>query len=264
MRKALMLLIVGLACCAGILAALLGFARASLAAEGSENGWQLLQQSQVYGPSLTLTVSPLGFKWTNEQSHLTVSSAPPDWKVFVYNDKINAVYSTPMDKFHGVAGGSFSFVSEQILVNPTLIDGGQGSAFGWKVRFYKIPSPGQPRLTSEYRNRVDKGLYALAQCPVPEQIGELVARCYNLPVATGVPIRFDYLNDQGHREILLSTTSVKAIKTSSSTFMPPKGMKVAKSDREVVIDRDGKDGMDRWLRELEDPREQKVSPKPNH
>jgi hypothetical protein len=253
----------GLACCAGILTALSGVAPGSWAAGGTESGWQLSQQSQVYGPRLTLTVSPLGVKWTNEQSHVTVISASPDWKVFVYNDKTNFVYSTPIDKFHGVADGSFSFVSEQLLVNPTLIDGGKGSAFGWKVRFFKIPSPGQPRLDSDFRNRIDKGLYELAQCPVPEQVGTLVARCYNLPVASGVPIRFDYLNDKNGREILLRTTAVKMVKTTAATFMPPKGMKVAKSDREVVIDHEAKDGMDQWLRVLDDPREHKEA-KTNH
>jgi hypothetical protein len=256
--------LIGCICFVVILAAVSGFAPASLAAGATENGWQLAQQSQIYGPSLTLTVSPRGFKWVNDQSHLTVSSAPPDWNVYVYNDKTNSLYSTPIEKFHGVAGGAFSFVSEEILVNPTLIDGGTGSAFGWKVQFYKIPSPGQPRVGSEYRNRVDKGLYVLAQCPVPKQVGALVARCYNLPVAPGVPIRFDFINDHNGKEIMLRTMSVKMVKTSAATFMPPKGMKVTKSDRDVVIDRDGKAGMDQWLRDLDDPREHKPAAKTNH
>ncbi len=222
-------------------------------------GWELSQNSQVYGPKVTLTISPQGFKWFNQQTHLTIVSAAPEWKVSVYSDKTNALYSTPMDKFHGVANGSFSFVAQQIVTNTNLVNDGQGKAFDWKVQFYKVPETEQPSELhdGDFRNRIDKGTYAVALCPVPKQVSDLVGRCYNLPAAPGIPLRFDYVNDENHKEVLLRTISVKTIKVTPATFTPPRGLRVVKTDREVVLDSEGKEGMDQWLRVLDDPREHK-------
>jgi len=172
-------------------------------------------------------------------SHLgfTLVSRAPEWKITVFRKDDKTFYCESLQELENTGLVSdFLFTRKERMVDPDH----------FRLSTMKVGNFNIDRLTS-----TESTIKALKLRPYgPPQIERILYSVYKYPTNGGIPIAFtsahfssDYISgipNKGRTEKFLDTTKIVTVMVSPSTFLPPAGLKKARSLREVVVGNSGR------------------------
>lgn len=209
--------------------------------KGNSNGWILAQQGKISGKS-TVHITANALKAYKHTAQDTVMCTPPKFLVTLYNQKTQAYFVTPLDKWRakllckleGALSGSEPApkrASKTEEIN------------GIKCELWKaVISDKMPVLQTKDRKGPQREISAIdywvaKDIRVEPNVSATLCYFHGMPKLPGVPIKVTYYYTTGDRYNILETYSAKKATVDVASFKPPTGYRQAKTDMEVFIDK---------------------------
>lgn len=206
----------------------------------------LKQHSSVVGDN-TVYVSKVGLRIDMPNTSTTILCTPPEWKMFVFNASSKLCYETTVDKFEG-----------QFIRAIGLILGPVRNSKFWKkqpdwtnngvpaVHFTRqLTEDEQKEIKLKSGKRTVKAdFWGLKSSDAPKAACDLACKVDNVPSLSALPLEVNYTQDDGSTATTLKTVSASKLPLSAKLFVRPGGLKLAKSDTEVFLDKSAMDMLD--------------------
>jgi hypothetical protein len=214
------------------------------AATASNNGWVLEQTRALNGKGMVFT-SDKGRRFASADAGYALVSAPPDWNVYLYNDKKRIYFPLLAGKKLKVSSMSLGLLHGYILPNANDLK--------WK----------KTRSTKFMGHPVDiwRGSYDGSKIGTNGKSGAAFAYSVDFWVATDVslapqiakayhvlqgwpdnvyylPLRCVKVESSVKQQMLLETTSFKPAYNPPDMFQVPKGYKLAHNEMDVFMNMD--------------------------
>ena len=211
------------------------------AGKTSDKTWLIDQQDQVGGVH-TIYASTKGIRIESKQSKVVIVASPPTWKVATYSDPKRMYFDCPAEKFVNILSKPIAVLYG---VNLTVIPlkkskvvtkcGAEAVAYDTPFNlgikeFWNTPvnEIGTHRLPMTAHAEFAESL------KLPEPEGTILIRLYGVPKEPGLPLVFEYRDQDKDLHRHLKTFTVKEIKVDESKFKVPAGYQRVSTAEEVV------------------------------
>jgi hypothetical protein len=204
-------------------------------------GWMLVQNDKVSGDR-AVYLSSKGIRIENKQSHTVIVATPPTWRVATVSDSKRVFYECPVERFDNPLSRPIAVVYG---VNLSLIPLKKKSVvtrFGVTATLYESPT----RLKSkEFWNTPleEKGSHRLPSSAIaeftealhlPEPETMVMLRTYGLPKVAGIPLSFQYSDQDNDVHKFLRTFSMQPVDVADDMFKVPAGYKHVVNPEQVT------------------------------
>ncbi len=201
---------------------------------------QIIQNSQAHGIH-TVTISKNAVKIVGKTSEYTILMKAPEWKVVTYSTSHKSFHEATADKWTTPLGDAYTIMTRVRFENCKVIDKGKKQFLSFSCKCFAVNPEGKLRNNADKEKDTatvvkDAELLTCETIAVAPQVSSVLCKFSGLPKVKGVPIRFVCKNEVRHEEVFLTTLYAKKLTIPSSEFSMPKGLKLAKSSREVVMD----------------------------
>ena len=193
----------------------------------------MLEQTDKVSGDRTVYLSPKGIRIVNKQSHTTIVASAPSWRVATFSDSKKVYYECPIDKFDNPLSKPIAVVYGVNLSVIPLSKKSVVTKFGVATNLCESPTKlkskefwntplsdtGAHRLPSVGTGEYTEALH------LPDQETMILLRAYGLPKQSGIPLRFEYLDQDNDLHKFLRTYSMQATDVTDDLFKVPAGYK---------------------------------------
>jgi len=210
-------------------------------------GWQAARAESVYCLKQTSAISGEHFVYVSRRgvqilnlgTKVVLVSSAPDWKLCLYNTAIGKYIVINPERFKGcfatplmaLRGDDYSKLTWRRLDAKSF----KGIAADELTTTTKRPDPKVVQALQDFNGIVKANYTVFHDDIVPAKIADAISRFYAIPAVHKVPLQFDYARKRDFK-FGLQSDSVKTVPYKADLFASPKGLKLAKSESEVVTD----------------------------
>lgn len=212
---------------------LFSFADFLCSAALAEPGLLLKQRGNLAGDAIA-GITKGGFEAANTIGHLRIVSHAPKWTVLLANTKSHTYVETTADKFTSPPGPWQMSPANIGLLNVRWKKERTAEICGFKAQILVPTIP----VTSTQGTRNIRYFVLDEPFHFPREIEVIMAKVAGLPIVDGIPLRFEYLDHDGHHHVSLNTTSIEKKDIKIAHFVPPANYRRVGSLQEVLLDED--------------------------
>lgn len=222
-----------------------------IAAAPSIKGW-VLQQDNPHTGVWSVYLSSAGMAAVNKKIGCTLVTKAPQWNVVMYNDKTKVYFLSPLSEWKGAS-----------LKGPTSTKAGSNSSM--KQSAYKSMIGGMEKkpkklkegnilghTASQYLtdNLASTGLkkvefWVTPDVQAPPELKQVFSKIYGVGLSSmsGLPLVVSYIDENGKRTPVFTTTKIEGKQIPLSEFSYPSSYKRVDSEIAVLMDEKGREAM---------------------
>jgi len=205
----------------------------------AESVYLLRQNNVITGPHLVY-VCKRGVRITNMGTKVVLVSTAPDWKIYLFNTDVGKYIVVDPDKFKGcfatplmaLRGDNYNKVTWK-RIDSKRLDG--ILADRWNASGKK-PDKRIVQGLQEYTGITQANYTVFHDQIVPGKVADAISRFYAIPPLHKVPLILDYARKRNDYRPGLTLEYAKTIEFKPDLFAQPKGLKLAKTESEVITD----------------------------
>ncbi len=220
----------------------------SLAANAADKAWQIDQEDRL-GGERSIYASSRGLRIESKQSRVTIVSSPPEWKVATCSDTKKIYCDCPVDKFVNMLSKPIAVVYGVNLAGIPLKKKGAGTKCGVATVVYDTPFAlgikefwnSTPSQDGSHRLPLNAHAEFVESFKLPDAESSIMSRLLGLPKEPGLPLVFEYRDQDKDLKRYLKSFSVREISIDDSKFKVPTGYKRVPTVQEVMRAVDNED-----------------------
>lgn len=212
--------------------------RPALSAETMEPGYKLLVRAEIPGRH-KITFSKSGMKAENLAGGYSVVTKSPDWNVTIANVRTKKYIVVPRSKFKGGVSSQLYQTDREELLNGKWIKVSTEKVRSRVVGKYTM-IPRAMKSTSKREGNIIKqaNIMVYQDVSVRPEILDVLGKIFLLPSVKGMPYWYEYTTDEALTKHChaIETDAVTESKVNLKEYDLPKGLKLAKTEKEVFVD----------------------------
>jgi hypothetical protein len=228
-----------------IVLGLISFQVESFAAAPSVKGW-VLQQDNPHTGVWNVFLSSAGMAAVNKKMGCTLVTKAPQWNVVMYNDKTKVYFLSPLSEWKGAslkaatgktgAKGQQAYKSMLVEKKPKKLE--EGEILGHKASKYLTDN-----LASTGLKKVE--FWVTPDVQAPPELKQVFSKIYGVGLSSmqGLPLRVSYIDENGKRTPVFTTTKIDSQQIPLSNFTYPSSYKRVDSEIAVLMDEKGREAM---------------------
>lgn len=219
-----------------------------IAAGPNVKGW-VLQQDNPHTGMWNVFLSSAGMAAVNKKMGCTLVTKAPQWNVVMYNDKTKVYFLSPLSEWKGAslkaassAKGAVSS-SKQAAYKSMLVEKKpkklkEGEILGHKASQYLTDN-----LASTGLKKVE--FWVTPDVQAPNELKQVFSKIYGvgLQSMSGLPLKVSYIDENGKRTPVFTTTKIEGKLIPLSSFTYPSSYKRVDSEIAVLMDEKGREAM---------------------
>lgn len=209
-----------------------------MCAEKTEPGYKLLVRAEIPGRH-KITFSKSGMKAQNLAGGYSIITRSPDWNVTIANVRTKKYISVPRNKFKGGVSSHLYQTDRDELKNGKWIKVSTEKLRSRVVGKYTM-IPRQTKSNPKQGGNIIKqaNITVYQDVPVQPQILDVLGRIFYLPNVNGLPYWYDYTTDEAQQRHChaIETDAFTESKINMQEYELPKGLRLAKTEKEVYVD----------------------------
>lgn len=223
---------------------------AAPASHADDKGWILTQKSSTLGDQYVY-ISPSGLKCVNPRAGFAMVTKAPDWNIVMFNDKTRCYFQTTLDSYKRTLAQR-GLTND--LANRQWARGQSNTIAGMKATQFVMRGGGTVTRVNA-RGRAKTSTVSAAdywvsdEITVPPRLGDLLSSAYGLPTTQNVPLRLEYTDARGPKN-MLDTYRMQVASIPTNYFDCPSGYKAVQSDAEVMMNDEQKQMIEDMSREM--------------
>lgn len=220
------------------------FLNGSMACAQTIKGW-LLEQDNPHTGTWNVYLSNAGMAAVNKKIGCTLVAKSPQWNVVMYNDLTKVYFMTPLAEWKGTSAKAQGLKAKQaysraqnILTEKPPRRIKDGKILGHRATEYLTDN-----LVSTGLKKVE--YWIAPEIEVPLQLKQIFAKIYGVSVGKmqGLPLEVSYIDENGKKTPLFSTTKIAATQIPLQSFTYPSSYKRVDSEIAVLMDERGQEAM---------------------
>lgn len=215
-----------------------------LAAGPNVKGW-VLQQDNPHTGMWSVYLSAAGMAAVNKKMGCTLVTKAPQWNVVMYNDKTKVYFLSPLSEWKGAslkaasgknAGKQAAYKSMLVEKKPKKLK--EGTILGHKASQYLTDN-----LASTGLKKVE--FWVTPDVQAPPELKQVFSKIYGVGLSsmTGLPLKVSYIDENGKRTPVFTTTKIEGKQIPLANFTYPSSYKRVDSEIAVLMDEKGREAM---------------------
>lgn len=217
----------------------------SFAAGPNVKGW-VLQQDNPHTGMWNVYLSSAGMAAVNKKMGCTLVTKAPQWNVVMYNDKTKVYFLSPLSEWKGATlknattkvGKEKQQAYKSMLVEKKPKKLKDGKILGHKASQYLTDN-----LASTGLKKVE--FWVTPDVQAPPELKQVFSKIYGVGLSSmsGLPLRVSYIDENGKRTPVFTTTKIDSQQIPLSSFTYPSSYKRVDSEIAVLMDEKGREAM---------------------
>jgi|AGTN01.1.fsa_nt_gi hypothetical protein len=207
-------------------------------AESMEPGYKLLVRAEIPGRH-KITFSKSGMKAENLAGGYSIITKSPDWNVTIANVRTKKYIIVPRNKFKGGVSSQLYQTDRDELQNGKWIKVSTEKVRSRIVGKYTM-IPRQMKSNPKRGGNIIKqaNIMVYQDVPIQPQILDVLGRIFYLPNVSGLPYWYDYTTDEALQRHChaIDTDAFTESKINLKEYDMPKGLTLAKTEKDVYVD----------------------------
>ncbi len=217
----------------------------SLAASPNVKGW-VLEQDNPHTGMWNVYLSSAGMAAVNKKMGCTLVTKAPQWNVVMYNDKTKVYFLSPLSEWKGASlksGAAGKSGAKQAAYKSMIVEKKpkklkDGDILGHKASQYLTDN-----LASTGLKKVE--FWITPDVQAPNELKQVFSKIYGVGLSSmsGLPLKVSYIDENGKRTPVFTTTKIEGKLIPLSNFTYPSSYKRVDSEIAVLMDEKGREAM---------------------
>ncbi|MBX9686856.1 MAG: hypothetical protein K2X27_09155 [Candidatus Obscuribacterales bacterium] len=220
-----------------------------LAAGPNIKGW-VLQQDNPHTGQWSVYLSSAGMAAVNKKMGCTLVTKAPQWNVVMYNDKTKVYFLSPLSEWKGASiksatgsSKSASAASKQAAYKSMLVEKKPKKLKDDKILGHRASQYLTDNLASTGLKKVE--FWVTPDVQAPPELKQVFSKIYGVGLTSmsGLPLKVSYIDENGKRTPVFTTTKIEDKAIPLSNFTYPSSYKRVDSEIAVLMDEKGREAM---------------------
>lgn len=205
----------------------------------------VLQQDNPHTGMWSVYLSKNGMITENRKMACCLVTSAPDWNVVMYNCKTRCYFLSPLSEWKGASlkASSSKNAAKQAAYRSMLVEKKpkvlrEGTILGHPAKQFLTDN-----LASTGLKKVE--FWVTPDVEAPPELKQVFSKIYGVGLSSveGLPLKVSYIDENGKRTPVFTTTKIEKTQVPSTYFTCPPGYKRVDSEIAVLMDEEGQKRM---------------------